>query len=153
MWPLFRAKPAIHCTPTKFLRTTAFYLEIDTMPGQHPLDVIQEVEGVLARARSNDPDLNVDLNFVQATHGAEISKDEYLVKALSRAHWEVFNTKAQTAFDAWFCDTTALTLHGNPSLCYHTAGRSQFGGKVITQRRENTATWMIFLEVQEFSST
>jgi acetylornithine deacetylase/succinyl-diaminopimelate desuccinylase-like protein len=114
--------------PTKVSPYCRLYLEVDTMPGQHPLDIIRDVEGLLSKARSQDPDLAVDLNVVQATHGAEISEDEYLVKALSKAHKEVYKAEAQITFDAWFCDTTALTRHGIPSLCYHTAGRSQFGG-------------------------
>jgi len=114
--------------PTKIPPFCRLYIEVDTMPGQHPLDVIGEVEGLLANLRSKDPDLSVELNVIQTTHGAEISRDEYLVKALAKAHRRVHEADPHITFDAWFCDTTALTRHGIPAVCYGTAGRSQFGG-------------------------
>lgn len=114
--------------PTKLAPYCRMYLEVDTMPGQRVGDVVDEVESLLERCRSRDPELELELNVIQSPLGAEVSKDERVVQALSRAHSAVHGTAPEVTFDAWVADTATLIRHGVSSVCYGPAGRSQFGG-------------------------
>lgn len=103
-------------------------LEVGIMPGQHPLDVVEEVRGVLRALQDQDPELVVDLHVVQAIPGSAVSPDEYVVRGLAAAHQSEYGKKPDLTFDSWLADTTSLTRYGIPAVCYGPAGRMRAGG-------------------------
>jgi acetylornithine deacetylase/succinyl-diaminopimelate desuccinylase-like protein len=103
-------------------------VEIGIMPGQHPLDVIQEIKGLLRKLQGHDHNLDVDVHVVQAIPGSVVAPDEYLVKGLAAAHEAEYGKKPDVTFDSWLADTTSLTRYGIPAVCYGPAGRMRGGG-------------------------
>jgi len=114
--------------PTKLAPFSRVYLEVDTVPGQRVIDVIKEVEGLMDDCRSRDPELKLDLSVVQTPEGGEVSEDEYVVEAMSRAHTAVHGVEPEITFDSWVADTATMIRAGVPAICYGPGGRSAFGG-------------------------
>jgi len=114
--------------PTKLAPFSRVYLEVDTIPGQRVLDVVKEVEELMDDCRSRDPELDLSLSVIQTPDGADVSEDEYVVGAMSRAHTAVHGTPPEVTFDSWVADTATMIRAGIPAICYGPAGRSAFGG-------------------------
>jgi acetylornithine deacetylase len=114
--------------PTKLASVCRLYVEIDTMPGQLPADVVQELRRLLAEIQARDPELVTELEIVQTAVGAEVSPDEPVVRSLGAAHRQVHGEDAEVTWDGWHADTAALTRAGIPAICYGPQGRARAGG-------------------------
>lgn len=114
--------------PTKNPPFARLYVEVDTMPGQHPQDVIVAFETMLDEARSADPELAVTCSVAQLSHGGEVPPDSFVVQATSEAHARVHGSPPEVTYEGWFADTAAFTRFGIPAICYGPGGRNSEGG-------------------------
>src|ERR1043166_4767207 len=72
--------------------TTDIFVIVRMLPDTPPLAIKRDLEQVCARARTRGPDvLDIRVELYLSTDGYEISKREYVVKAMERAHKAVFN--------------------------------------------------------------
>jgi acetylornithine deacetylase/succinyl-diaminopimelate desuccinylase-like protein len=72
--------------------TTDIFVIVKMLPGTPPLAIKRDLEQVCERVRKREPDiLDVRVDLYLTTPGYEISKSEYVVKAMERAHKTVFN--------------------------------------------------------------
>lgn len=126
--------------PTKLAAFCRLYVEVDTMPGQFHVDVIEELKGVLAELRARDPELTTELEIVQTALGAEVSPEEPVVRSLAAAHQEVHGRPAEVTWDGWHADTAALTRAGIPAICYGPQGRARGGGSGYYPREGEQAS-------------
>lgn len=135
----YRGQPATNVTiialeaghpwrPTKNPPFARMYVEVDTMPGQHPADVVAEFSQLIREKQKEDPALDVTCDVVQLAHGAEVAEDDLVVTATARAHERVHGSPPEITFDAWFADTASFTRCGIPTICYGPGGRSSEGG-------------------------
>src|SRR3989337_2482173 len=72
--------------------TTDIFVIVKMLPGAVPLAIKRDIEQVCERVRRREPDiLDIRVDLYLTTPGYEISKSEYVVKAMERAHKTVFN--------------------------------------------------------------
>ena len=75
-----------------------------------------------------NPTLEVEVNVIQTAHTAEVSPNEYVVRAISSAHQQVWGDPPEVTWDGWYADTAPLTRAGIPAICYGPQGRMRGGG-------------------------
>lgn len=114
--------------PTKLPSFCRLYLEVGIMPGQEHADIIQGVRECTRRLKSDDPTLEVEVKVVQTAATAEVSPNEYVVRAVSSAHAGVWGEPPEVTWDGWYADTAPLTRAGIPAICYGPQGRMRGGG-------------------------
>ncbi len=114
--------------PTKLPSFCRLYLEVGIMPGQEHSDIIEGVRECARRLERDDPRLAVEIKLVQTAHTAEVSADEYVVRAVARAHHTVWGKEPEVTWDGWYADTAPLTRSGIPAICYGPQGRMRGGG-------------------------
>jgi acetylornithine deacetylase/succinyl-diaminopimelate desuccinylase-like protein len=114
--------------PTKLPSFCRLYLEVGIMPGQEHGDIINGVQGCIAELRAANPTLEVEVKVIQTAHTAEVSPNEYVVRAISKAHQHVWGKAPEVTWDGWYADTAPLTRSGIPAICYGPQGRMRGGG-------------------------
>lgn len=106
------------------------YVDIRTIPGVNPMEIRQELESLLSGLSEKDPELKWELELYYASDGYEISKDEYLVSAISNAYREVCNKEIPYADPARYnvsCDGIVLAGYGVPTITFGAGGVRQSG--------------------------
>jgi acetylornithine deacetylase len=137
--------------PTKNPPFARLYIEVDTMPGQHPADVVAEFEALIDSARREDPDLTVKCSVVQLAHGAEVPADSFVVTSTAAAHTAVYGSAPEITYEGWFADTASFTRYGIPAICYGPGGRSAEGGSGYYPRSgEHASIEDLFLGAKVF---
>jgi acetylornithine deacetylase/succinyl-diaminopimelate desuccinylase-like protein len=114
--------------PTKLPSFCRLYLEVGIMPGQEHADIVDEVRSCVRELEKLDSTLEVEVNVVQTAHTAEVSPNEYVVRAISNAHRQVWGEPPEVTWDGWYADTAPLTRAGIPAICYGPQGRMRGGG-------------------------
>jgi succinyl-diaminopimelate desuccinylase len=61
-------------------------LDIRTVPAQSHRDLVERLEGIIARLASEDPDFDATLEVIEERPPTETLKDEPLVRAMARAY-------------------------------------------------------------------
>ena len=61
-------------------------LDIRTVPDQSHRDLVEQLEAVIAKLASEDPDFDATLEVIEERPPTETRKDEPLVRAMARAH-------------------------------------------------------------------
>ena len=61
-------------------------LDIRTVPDQSHRDLVERLEGIIARLASEDPDFDATLEVIEERPPTETPKDEPLVRAMARAY-------------------------------------------------------------------
>ncbi len=102
--------------------TTDIFVIVKTLPGTHPSAIKRELEAVCEKVRkreSNIFDIHVDLYL--STDGYEISKNEYVVKAMAQAHRTVFGKPVPYAKPIRYgitSDGSRIAAYGVPTITY-----------------------------------
>ncbi|MBI4165249.1 MAG: M20/M25/M40 family metallo-hydrolase, partial [Acidobacteria bacterium] len=105
------------------------YLEFRTIPGQHPLDVVNEVRGVASRLQAEDAKLNILTETLLTEPATEIDIDAPVVRALRRAHELVVQVPPEITYVEYSGDSVRLNQAGVPTVIYGPAAWGP-GGKV-----------------------
>jgi acetylornithine deacetylase len=114
--------------PTKLPSFCRLYLEVGIMPGQEHAEITESIRNCVRQLRRENPSLEVEVNVVQTAHTAEVSPNEYVVRAISAAHEATWGDAPEITWDGWYADTAPLTRAGIPSICYGPQGRMRGGG-------------------------
>lgn len=102
--------------------TTDIFVIVKTLPGTPPLAIKREIEAVCEKVRKQDSDiLDIRVDLYLSTDGYEISKDEYVVKAMANAHKTVFGKPVPYAKPIRYgitSDGSRIAAYGVPSITY-----------------------------------
>ena len=102
--------------------TTDIFVIVKMLPGAVPLAIKRDIEQVCERVRKREPDiLDIRVDLYLTTPGYEISKREYLVKAMEQAHRTVFNQPVSYAKPIRYgitSDGSRIAAYGVPAITY-----------------------------------
>jgi succinyl-diaminopimelate desuccinylase len=102
--------------------TTDIFVIVKMLPGAVPLAIKRDIEQVCDRVRKREPDiLDVRVDLYLTTPGYEISKREYVVKAMEQAHRTVFNQPVPYAKPIRYgitSDGSRIAAYGVPAITY-----------------------------------
>ena len=102
--------------------TTDIFVIVKTLPGTPPLVIKRELEAVCEKVRKREGDiLDVRVDLYLSTDGYEISKSEYVVKAMERAHKRVFGKPVpypQPVRYGITSDGSRIAAYGVPAITY-----------------------------------
>lgn len=102
--------------------TTDIYVIVKTLPGTAPMAIKRELEAVCAKVQKRVPDiLGTSVELYLSTDGYEISKSEYVVKAMERAHRQVFGTAVPYSKPIRYgitSDGSRIAAYGVPTITY-----------------------------------
>jgi acetylornithine deacetylase/succinyl-diaminopimelate desuccinylase-like protein len=102
--------------------TTDIFVIVKMLPGAVPLAIKRDIEQVCERVRKREPDiLDIRVDLYLTTPGYEISKSEYVVKAMERAHKTVFNQPVPFAKPIRYgitSDGSRIAAYGVPAITY-----------------------------------
>jgi acetylornithine deacetylase/succinyl-diaminopimelate desuccinylase-like protein len=118
-WPYRCSRVPVYCT---------LYVDTRLMPDQGPLQVQREIEALVAKIRKEDPDigeLHLDMNVFMNQWGSECSPDEFIFKAVARAHEDVVGKPAEITAIPFASDACELVRHGITALNYGPSGRTR----------------------------
>ena len=102
--------------------TTDIFVIVKMLPGAVPLAIKRDIEQVCEKVRKRDSDiLDIRVELYLTTPGYEISKSEYVVKAMERAHKVVFNQPVPYAKPIRYgitSDGSRIAAYGVPAITY-----------------------------------
>ncbi len=102
--------------------TTDIFVIVKTLPGTPPLAIKRELEKVCDKMRRKESDiLDIRVELYLSTDGYEISKSEYVVQAMARAHKTVFGKVVSYAKPIRYgitSDGSRIAAYGVPSITY-----------------------------------
>ncbi|TAJ92962.1 M20 family peptidase [bacterium] len=102
--------------------TTDIFVIVKTLPGTAPMAIKRELEEVCAKVQKREKDiLGIRVDLYLSTDGYEISKDEYVVKAMERAHRGVFGKPVPYSKPIRYgitSDGSRIAAYGVPSITY-----------------------------------
>jgi acetylornithine deacetylase len=110
--------------PWRASRTPAFcnlFVDVRFPPRYHPLDVKQEISGVLSKVKK-EFDISAELDLYVTDEWSEIDREEYICKAVDKAHSEIFGNPVETVYFSWSSDANILTRHGIKAVNYGPSG-------------------------------
>src|SRR5918992_1853046 len=102
--------------------TTEIFVVVKMLPGAVPLAIKRDIEQVCERVRKREPDIfDIRVDLYLTTPGYEISKREYVVKAVEQAHRTVFNQPVPYAKPIRYgitSDGARIAAYGVPAITY-----------------------------------
>ncbi len=102
--------------------TTDIFVIVKMLPGAVPLAIKRDIEQVCEKVRKRESDiLDIRVELYLTTPGYEISKSEYVVKAMERAHKMVFNQPVPYAKPIRYgitSDGSRIAAYGVPAITY-----------------------------------
>ncbi len=102
--------------------TTDIFVIVKTLPGTVPLAIKRDLEAVCEKVKKRDNGiLDVRVDLYLSTDGYEISKSEYVVKAMERAHKMVFGRPVPYSKPIRYgitSDGSRIAAYGVPAITY-----------------------------------
>jgi len=102
--------------------TTDIYVIIKTLPGAVPLAIKRDLEAVCEKVKKRESDiLDVRVDLYLSTDGYEISRSEYVVKAVAQAHKIVFGRPVPFSKPIRYgitSDGSRIAAYGVPAITY-----------------------------------
>jgi acetylornithine deacetylase/succinyl-diaminopimelate desuccinylase-like protein len=102
--------------------TTDIFVIVKTLPGAVPLAIKRDLEAVCEKVKKRESDiLDVRVDLYLSTDGYEISKSEYVVKAMARAHQTVFSRPVPYSKPIRYgitSDGSRIAAYGVPAITY-----------------------------------
>jgi acetylornithine deacetylase/succinyl-diaminopimelate desuccinylase-like protein len=102
--------------------TTDIYVIVKTLPGAVPLAIKRDLEAVCERVKKRESDiLDIRVDLYLSTDGYEISKSEYVVKAVAQAHKTVFGKPVAYPKPIRYgitSDGSRVSAYGVPTITY-----------------------------------
>ena len=102
--------------------TTDIFVIVKTLPGAVPLAIKRDLEAVCEKVKKRESDiLDVRFDLYLSTDGYEISKSEYVVKAMAHAHQTVFGRPVPYSKPIRYgvtSDGSRIAAYGVPAITY-----------------------------------
>jgi acetylornithine deacetylase/succinyl-diaminopimelate desuccinylase-like protein len=102
--------------------TTDIFVIVKMLPGTPPLAIKRDLEEVCEKVRKRESDIfDIRVDLYLTTPGYEISKSEYVVKAMERAHKTVFGKRVPYAKPIRYgitSDGSRIAAYGVPAITY-----------------------------------
>ena len=102
--------------------TTDIFVIVKTLPGAVPLAIKRDLEAVCEKVKKRESDiLDIRVDLYLSTDGYEISKSEYVVKALAQAHKTVFGKPVPYPKPIRYgitSDGSRIAAYGVPAITY-----------------------------------
>lgn len=102
--------------------TTDIFVIVKTLPDAVPLAIKRDLEAVCEKVKKREGDiLDTRVDLYLSTGGYEISKSEYVVKAMAQAHKTVFGTPVPYAKPIRYgitSDGSRIAAYGVPAITY-----------------------------------
>jgi acetylornithine deacetylase/succinyl-diaminopimelate desuccinylase-like protein len=102
--------------------TTDIFVIVKTLPGAVPLAIKRDIEAVCEKVKKRESDiLDIHVDLYLSTDGYEISKSEYVVKAIERAHNMVFGRPVPYSKPIRYgitSDGARIAAYGVPAITY-----------------------------------
>ena len=102
--------------------TTDIFVIVKALPGAVPLAIKREIEAVCQKVKKRESDiLDVRFDLYLSTDGYEISKSEYVVKAMAHAHQTVFGRPVPYSKPIRYgvtSDGSRIAAYGVPAITY-----------------------------------
>jgi acetylornithine deacetylase/succinyl-diaminopimelate desuccinylase-like protein len=102
--------------------TTDIFVIAKTLPGAVPLAIKRDLEAVCEKVKKRESDiLDIRVDLYLSTDGYEISKSEYVVKAMARAHQTVFGRPVPYSKPIRYgitSDGSRIAAYGVPAITY-----------------------------------
>jgi len=100
---------------------TDLYVIVKTLPKTAPMAIRKELEKVCSQVGKQEQDIRTKVELYLSTDGYEISKDEYVVKAMEGAHQEVFGKPVEYSSPKRYgitSDGSRIAAYGVPAITY-----------------------------------
>lgn len=111
---------------------TDLHLDVRVPPTKEMARAREEVLDLVRSLRERFPEFGIEGEVYVTAPGAEIEEDHPLVRALERAHAEVFGEPPERGATRWFSDASVLTRYGIATVNYGTSS-----GLLDTEKGEN----------------
>jgi acetylornithine deacetylase/succinyl-diaminopimelate desuccinylase-like protein len=102
--------------------TTDIFVIVKTLPGAVPLAIKRDIEAVCEKVKKRESDIfDIRVDLYLSTAGYEISKSEYVVKAMAQAHKTVFGKPVPYAKPIRYgitSDGSRIAAYGVPAITY-----------------------------------
>jgi acetylornithine deacetylase/succinyl-diaminopimelate desuccinylase-like protein len=102
--------------------TTDIFVIVKTLPGAVPLAIKRDLEAVCEKVKKRESDiLDIRVDLYLSTDGYEISKSEYVVKAMAQAHKTVFGKPVPYPKPIRYgitSDGSRIAAYGVPAITY-----------------------------------
>jgi acetylornithine deacetylase/succinyl-diaminopimelate desuccinylase-like protein len=102
--------------------TTDIFVIVKTLPGAVPLAIKRDLEEVCEKVKKRESDiLDIRVDLYLSTAGYEISRNEYLVKAMAQAHKTIFRQSVLFAKPIRYgitSDGSRIAAYGVPAITY-----------------------------------
>ncbi|HEY7553344.1 MAG TPA: M20/M25/M40 family metallo-hydrolase [Candidatus Binatia bacterium] len=102
--------------------TTDIFVIVKTLPGAVPLAIKRDLEAVCEKLKKRESDiLDIRVDLYLSTDGYEISKSEYVVKAVAQAHKTVFGKPVPYSKPIRYgitSDGSRIAAYGVPAITY-----------------------------------
>ncbi|HEX9662379.1 MAG TPA: M20/M25/M40 family metallo-hydrolase [Candidatus Binatia bacterium] len=102
--------------------TTDIFVIVKTLPGAVPLAIKRDLEAVCEKVKKRESDiLDIRVDLYLSTDGYEISKSEYVVKAMAQAHKTVFGKPVPYPRPIRYgitSDGSRIAAYGVPAITY-----------------------------------
>ncbi|MBI2088894.1 MAG: M20/M25/M40 family metallo-hydrolase [Deltaproteobacteria bacterium] len=119
---------------------TNLFVIVKTLPRTPPMAIQRELEAVCQRVEEKEKDIKTRVELYLSTDGYEISKEEYVVKAMERAHREVFGKEIDYAAPKRYgitSDGSRIAAYGVPTITYGPG----FGTHLVDPTEPRIAEW------------
>ena len=100
---------------------TELFVIVKTLPGTAPMTIQREIEAVCAKVVKKEKDIKTRVELYLSTDGYEISQNEYVVKAMEKAHREVFGKSVEYSPPKRYgitSDGSRIAQYGVPAITY-----------------------------------
>ena len=102
--------------------TTDIFVIVKTLPGAVPLAIKRDLEAVCEKVKKREGDiLDIRVDLYLSTDGYEISKSEYVVQSMARAHKTVFGKSVPYSRPIRYgitSDGSRIAAYGVPAITY-----------------------------------
>jgi acetylornithine deacetylase/succinyl-diaminopimelate desuccinylase-like protein len=119
-WPWRGARTPDNC---------CIYLDVRTVPDVRPVEVYNEVRGLVDGLIRKYPDLEgTTVDIYVSAPGTSIPDDHELVRGVIEAHTAQLGAPPKMGMETWYSDAAHMNRYGIPTVNYGSAGRIRTGG-------------------------
>jgi len=98
------------------------YIEVRPCPGEHPLEVLDEIRRTVGRVRGLANNIEIGIDMLRAESGHEIGLEAPVSQAVYKAHENVSRSSPEVTYPGWCGDAAYLNRAGIQTVIYGPGG-------------------------------